>query len=89
MPNVDLLRSLYDQAYYVADLLYWQSAPIPMTSCTKQREKLSPLLLDLIFNCLLLVLRASGVAHRIAPGLRTAARGFTDDLVLCTESVMQ
>ena len=86
VPDIDLLRSLYDQSYYVADLLYGQSAPIPMTRGTKQGDKLSPLLFGLIFNCLLLALRASGVAHRTISGLRTPARGFADDLVLCTES---
>ena len=86
VPDVDLLRSLYDQSHYVADLLYGQSAPIPLTRGTKQGDKLSPLLFGLIFNCLLLALRASGVAHRTISGLRTPARGFADDLVLCTES---
>ena len=47
---------------------------------------MSPLLFGLIFNCLLLALRASGVTHRTISGLRTPARGFADDLVLCTES---
>ena len=86
VPDVDLLRSLYDRSTYVADLLYGQSAPIPLTRGTKQGDKLSPLLFGLIFNCLLLALRASGVAHRTVSGLRTPARGFADDLVLCTES---
>jgi hypothetical protein len=86
VPDVDLLRSLYDRAFYVADLLYGQSAPISLTRGTKQGDKLSPLLFGLIFNCLLLALRASGVAHRTISGLRTPARGFADDLVLCTES---
>ena len=86
VPDVDLLRSLYDQSYYVADLPYGQSAPIPLTRGTKQGDKLSPLLFSLIFNCLLLALRATGVAHRTVSGLRTPARGFADDLALCTES---
>ncbi len=85
-PEVYLLRSLYDQSYYVADLLYGQSVPIPMTRGTEKGDKLSPLLFGLIFNCLLLALRASGVAHRTISGLSTPARGFADDLVLCTES---
>jgi hypothetical protein len=62
VPDVDLLRSLYDRAFYVADLLYGQSAPIPLTRGTKQGDKLSPLLFGIIFTCLLLALRASGVA---------------------------
>ena len=86
VPDVDLLRSLYDRSYYVADLPYGQSAPIPLTRGTKQGDKLSPLLFGIIFNCLLLALRATGVAHRTVSGLRTPARGFADDLVLCTES---
>ncbi len=39
--DVDLLRSLYDKSYYVADLSYGQSAPIPLTRGTKQGDKLS------------------------------------------------
>ena len=86
VPDIDLLRSLYHESSYVADLPYGKSAPIPLTRGTKQGDKLSPLLFDLIFNCLLLALRATGIAHRLMTGLRTPARGFADDLVLCTES---
>ena len=86
VPDVDLLQSLYHESTYVADLPYGQSAPISLTRGTKQGDKLSPLLFDLIFNYLLLALRATGVAHRLMTGLRTPARGFADDLVLCTES---
>ncbi len=78
-PDVDLLRSLYDWAFYVADLLYGQSALISLTRGTKQGDKLSPLLFGIIFNFLLLALRASGVAHRTISGLRTPTRGFADD----------
>ena len=85
VPDIDLLRSLYDESYYVAGLPYGQSASIPLTRGTKQGDKLSPLLFDLIFNCLLLALRATGVAHRTVSGLRAPARGFADDLVLCME----
>jgi hypothetical protein len=31
VPDEDLRRSLYDQSYYIADLPYGQSAPIPLT----------------------------------------------------------
>jgi hypothetical protein len=86
VPDIDLLRSLYHESSYVADLPYGKSAPIPLTRGTKQGDKLSPLLFDLIFNCLLLALRATGIAHRLMTGLRTPARGFADDLMLCTES---
>ncbi len=72
----------------MADLPYGQSASIPLARGTKhwQGDKLSSLRLGLVFNCLLLVLRATGIAHRLMTGLRTPARGFADDLVLCTES---
>ena len=76
VPDVDLLQSLYRESSYVADLPYGQSAPIPLTRGTKQGDKLSPLLFDLIFNSLLLALRATGIAHRLMTGLRTPARGF-------------
>ena len=86
MPDVDLLQSLYRESSYVADLPYGQSASIPLTRGTMQGDKLYPLLFDLIFNCLLLALRATGIAHRLLTVLRTPARGFADDLVLCTVS---
>ncbi len=70
----------------MADLPYGQSAPIPLTRGTKQGDKLPPLLFGLIFNSLLLALQATGLAHRTVSGLRTLARGFADDLVLCTET---
>ena len=86
VPDIDLLRSLYHESSYVADLPYGKSAPIPLSRGTKQGDKRPHLLFDLIFNCLLLGLRATGIAHRLMTGLRTPARGFADDLVLCTES---
>ena len=71
----------------MAYLPYGQSAPIPLTKGTKQGDKLSSLRFGLIFNCLLLALRATGEAHRTVSDLRTPASGFADDdLVLCTES---
>jgi ribonuclease HI len=86
VPDVDLLRSLYDHAHYTADLPYGKTASISLTRGTKQGDKLSPLLFDLVFNCLLLALRATGIASRLMTGLRSPARGFADDLVLCTQS---
>ena len=50
MPDIDLLRSLYHESSYVADLPYGKSAPIPLTRGTKQGDKLSPLFFDLIFS---------------------------------------
>ncbi len=80
VPDVDLLpvRSLYDQSYYVADLPYGQSAPIPLTRGTKQGDKLSPLLFGLIFNCLLLVLggrKRLFATHWCSHRARTAENG--------------
>ena len=46
----------------------------------KQGDKSSPLLFGLIFNALLLALKATGVGHRTISGLRAPARGFADDL---------
>ncbi len=51
----------------------------------KQGDKSSPLLFSLIFNALLLALKATGVGHRTI-GLRAPASGFADDLVLVTRS---
>ena len=80
VPDVDFLR---DHAHYTADLAYGKTASI---SLTKQGDQLSPQHFDLVFNCLLLALRATGIASRFMTGLRSPARGFADDLVLCTES---
>ena len=84
IPDVDLLRSLYEGAHYEADLPYGRSAPVYLTRGTKQGDILSPLLFGLIFNALLIGLRQSGVGHRTITGQRMAGRGFADDLVLST-----
>ena len=76
----------YDHAHYTADLPYDKTASISLTRGTKQGDKLSPLLFGLVFNCLLLALRATGISSRLMTGLRSPARGFAGDLVLCTES---
>ena len=57
-----------------------------MTRGQKQGDKLSPLLFSLIFNALLLALKATGIGHRTVTGLRAPARGFADDLTLITGS---
>jgi hypothetical protein len=84
--DIDLLQSLYSGAYYQADLLYGRSAEVVLSQGQKQGDKLSPLLFDLIFNALLLALKATGVGHRIISGLRAPARCFAADLVLVTRS---
>ena len=75
----DVLQALYERAYYEAD-------PIYLTRGQKQGDKLSPLLFNLIFNALLLALKATGIGHRIVTGVRAPAHGFADDLTLITES---
>ena len=84
IPDLDLLRSLYEGAHYEADLPYGRSAPVFLKRGTKQGDILSPLLFGLIFNALLTGLRQSGVGHSTISGLRPASRGFADDLALCT-----
>lgn len=86
VPDTDLLRSLYDGAHYSGDLPYGSTASVFLLRGTKQGDKLSPLLFGLIFNVLLLALKASGVGGITCTGLRTPARGFADDLALTTES---
>ena len=86
VPDIDLLQALYERAYYEADLPYGRSAPIYLTRVQKQGDKLSPLLFNLIFNALLLALKATGIGHRTITGLRAPAHGFADDLTLITES---
>ena len=84
IPDVDLLQSLYEGAFYVADLPYGRSASIGLTRGTKQGDKLSPLLFGLVFNALLLALKKTGVGHRTVQGLKPSSKGFADDLALCT-----
>ncbi len=86
MPHVDLLLSLYAHAHYTADLPYGKTALISLTRGTKQDDYLSPLLFYLVFKCLLLAQRATGIASRLMTGLRSPARGIADDFLLCTQS---
>ena len=88
VPDIDLLQALYEAAYYEADLSYGRSAPICLERGQKQGDKLSPLLFGLIFNALLLALKATNIGHRTISGLRTPSRGFTDDLTLVTSSAL-
>ena len=84
IPDIDLLQALYDRAHYEADLPYGRSARIHLMRGQKQGDKLSPLLFNLIFNSLILALRATGIGHRTVTGLRAPARGFADDLTVLT-----
>ena len=86
IPDIDLLQALYDRAHYEADLPYGRSARIHLMRGQKQGDKLSPLLFNLIFNSLILALRATGIGHRTVTGLRAPALGFADDLTLITSS---
>jgi hypothetical protein len=86
IPDVDLLQSLYSGAYHTADLPYGRSAEVILSRGQKQGDKSSPLLFGLVFNALLLALKATGVGHRTITGLRAPARGFADDLALVTKS---
>ena len=86
VPDIDLLQSLYSGAYYQADLPYGRSAEVVLSRGQKQGDKSSPLLFGLVFNALLLALKASGVGHRTISGLRSPARGFADDLVIVTSA---
>jgi hypothetical protein len=83
---VDLLQSLYSGAYYMADLPYGRSAGVILSRDQKQGDKSSPLLFDLVFNALLLALKATGVGHHTITWLRAPARGFAGDLALVTKS---
>jgi hypothetical protein len=74
IPDLDLIRALYNRAHYEADLPYGRSAPVYLLRRTKQGDLLSPLLFDLIFNALLTGLRQSGVGVRTVTGLRANSR---------------
>jgi len=86
IPDIDLLQSLYSGAFYQADLPYGRSAKVVLSRGQKQGDKSSPLLFGLVFNALLLALKATGVGHRTVTGLRAPARGFADDLVIVARS---
>ena len=86
VPDIDLLKSLYSGAYYMADLPYGRSASITLTRGKKQGDKSSPLLFDLVFNALLLALKATRIGHSTMSGLRTPSKGFADDLVITTKT---
>ena len=86
IPDVDLLQSLYSGAYYMADLPYGRSAGVILSRDQKQGDNSSPLLFDLVFNALLLALKATGVGHHTIAWLRAPARGFAGDLALVTKS---
>jgi len=86
VPDIDLLKSLYSGAYYTADLPYGRSASITLSRGQKQGDKSSPLLFDLVFNALLLALKATRIGHCTMSGLHTPSKGFADDLVITTES---
>ena len=64
VPDIDLLRALYNRAHYEADLPYGRSAPVFMLRGTKQGDILSPTLFNIVFNALLIGLRQSGVGFR-------------------------
>ena len=49
-------------------------------------DKSSPLLFGLVFNALLLALKATGVGHLTISGLKAPARGVADDLALVARS---
>ena len=64
------------------------SAPIYRERGQKQGDKLSPPLLGLIFNALLLAPKATDIGLRTITGLRTLSRGFADDLTLVACSAL-
>jgi hypothetical protein len=84
--SVPVYACLFVGRYVCATGCLSACRPVRLSFSFRPSDKLSPLLFYLIFNCLLLALRATGIAHRLMTGLRTRARGFADDLVLCTES---
>ena len=83
---MDLIRSLYEGAYYAADLPYGRAARVYLTRGTKQGDVLSPLLFSLLFNALLLAIRQSKVSNRTLRGVLAPGKGFADDLVLMAKS---
>ena len=86
IPDIDILQALYKEAYYTVELPYGTSALVTLTRGLKQGDHPSPLLFSLLFNALLIALKATGIGHRTMSGLRTPARGFADDLTLITDS---
>ena len=71
IPDIDLVQALYAEVYYEEDLPYGRSARIYLKHGQKQGDKLFPLLFGLIFNALLLALKATNIGHRTITGLLT------------------
>jgi hypothetical protein len=91
VPDVDLLRSLYKDAYYRAECPYGSTANIHLTRGKKQGDLISPLLFELLFNVYLLSLEATAggwvrLTHRPKAGM-----GFSEDvaIVATSEALLQ
>ncbi|NBO64558.1 MAG: hypothetical protein EBU88_06900 [Acidobacteria bacterium] len=86
VPDVDLLRSLYKDAFYRAEFPYGSTANIHLTRGKKQGDLISPLLFELLFNVYLLALEAtSGGLVRLTHRPR-AGMGFADDVAIVATS---
>ena len=50
IPDVDILRIMYKEAYFKAEAQGQHTGPIPLTRGTKQGDPLSPTLFNLVIN---------------------------------------
>ena len=82
IPDVDLLRPLYDGAYYRAEFPYGSSANVRLTRGNKQGDIISPLLFELLFDVYLRALEATAGAVTRFTHKPRAARGFADDVAI-------
>lgn len=89
IPDVDLLRSLYRDAYYTADLPYGSTARIRLTRGNKQGDLISPLLFGLLDNVYLLALEATAGGVVRFGHKPQVARGFADDIAITATSKSQ
>ena len=89
VPDVDLLRSLYADAYYRAEFPYGATADVSLTRGKKQGDLISPLLFELLFNLYLLALEATAGGTFRFTRTQRAARGFADDVAITATSQAQ
>jgi len=89
IPDVDLLRSLYKDAYYTADFPYGKTAHVQLTRGKKQGDLISPLLFELTFNIYLLALEVTTKGSVRLFHKPKVGRGFADDVAIVSSHKSQ
>ena len=85
-PDVDILRNIYEDAWFQACTDFGETAQIPLTRGTKQGDPASPTIFNVLLNILLRMIATSGEAVQTKSGAHNAG-GYADDTVLFTNSI--